>query len=57
MEQTNMNFTNYSKFDLVKLKEDPNKLKTHIYQSILTRTTKMDVINIIINEIIDLTSI
>jgi type I restriction enzyme M protein len=30
MEQTNMNFTNYSKFDLVKLKEDPNKLKTHI---------------------------
>ena len=34
-----------------------NKLKTHIYQSILTRTTKMDVINIIINEIIDLTSI
>lgn len=30
MEQTNMNFTNYSKFDLVKLKEDPNKLKIHI---------------------------
>ena len=30
MEQTNMNFTNYSKFDLVKLKEDPNKLKINI---------------------------
>lgn len=30
MEQTNMNFTNHSKFDLVKLIEDPNKLKTNI---------------------------
>ena len=29
-EQVGMNFTNYSKFDLVKLKEDPNKLRIHI---------------------------
>ena len=29
-EQVGMNFTNYSKFDLVKLKEDPNKLRVHI---------------------------
>ena len=31
MEQTNMNFSNYSRFDLSKLKDDPNKLrKLHI---------------------------
>ena len=29
-EQVGMNFTNYSKFDLDRLKEDPNKLKIHI---------------------------
>ena len=29
-EQVGMTFSNYSKFDLVKLKEDPNKLRVNI---------------------------
>ena len=40
-EQVGMNFTNYSKFDLVKLKEDPNKLRIHIDEYLSSYSTNV----------------
>ncbi len=40
-EQVGMNFTNYSKFDLVKLKEDPNKLRIHLDEYLSSYSTNV----------------